>query len=59
MISGSAVGPVRYNGPGAAALTDKGVAIIFAAYVMGYGASALDIELPGPVGNSRLCFSDD
>lgn len=59
MISGSAIGPVRYNGPSDTALTDKGVAIIFAAFVMGYGASAADIHMSGPVGNSRLCFSDD
>jgi len=59
MISGSAIGPVRYNGPGGTALTDKGVAIIFAAFVYGYGATLLDIHLAGPVGNSRLCFSDD
>jgi len=59
MISGSAIGPVRYNGPSGTALTDKGVAIIFAAFVMGYGATAADISLQGPVGNSRLCFTDD
>lgn len=59
MISGSAIGPVRYNGPSGSALTDKGVAIIFAAFVMGYGATAAEISLQGPVGNSRLCFTDD
>ena len=59
MVSGSAIGPVRYNGPGGAALTDKGVAIIFAAFVSGYGSVLGDIEMPGPVGNSRLCFTDD
>lgn len=59
MISGSAIGPVRYNGPGGTALTDKGISIIFAAFVFGYGSSFQDIQLPGPVGNSRLCFMDE
>lgn len=59
MVSGSAIGPVRYNGPGGTALTDKGVSIIFAAFVFGYGSAFQDIQLPGPVGNSRLCFIDE
>jgi len=59
MISGNAIGSVRYNGPSGTALTDKGVAIIFAAFVMGYGATAAEVNLQGPVGNSRLCFTDD
>ena len=59
MVSGSAIGPVRYNGPGGTALTDKGVAIVFAAFVYGYGTTVADIQLHGPVGNSRLCFTDD
>ena len=59
MIKGGAIGPVRYNGPSAVALTDKGVAVIWAAFVMGYGATAAEVSLSGPVGNSRLCFSDD
>lgn len=58
-VSGSRVGGVRYNGPGADALTDKGIYVIFAAFVGGYWKSTLDdIFLPGPIGHSRLCFTD-
>jgi len=61
-ISGSRVGPVRYNGPGATALTDKGLYVVWAAFVMGAEGNlitAADINLPTPVGHSRLCFTDD
>ena len=60
-IGGNRIGSVRYNGPGATALTDKGVYVIWAAFVMGFtgSASAADIQMPSPVGHSRLCFTDD
>ena len=60
MISGSKIGSVRYNGPASNALTDKGLYIIYAAFVGGVlVAAASDIELPSPVGHSRLCFTDE
>lgn len=60
LIPGSKIGQVRYNGPLDNALTDKGVYVIWAAYVMGFGGSNLsNIAIPGPVGHSRLCFTDD
>ena len=34
MVSGSKVGSVRYNGPGASALTDKGLYVVYAAFVV-------------------------
>lgn len=60
MVSGSKVGNVRYNGDTANALTDKGLYIIFAAFVMGAAStvSSADINLPSPVGHSRFCFTD-
>ena len=59
MISGSKLGSVRYNGPSDAALTDKGLYVVWAAFVMGYNGGAGDISMTSPVGHSRLCFSDD
>ena len=60
MISGSKIGSVRYNGPASNALTDKGLYIIYAAFVGGVlVAASSDIELPSPVGHSRLCFTDE
>jgi len=61
MIKGSALGNVRYNGPSTAALTDKGIYILFAAYVMGTSTAVTtaDVHLADPVGHSRLCFTDD
>lgn len=61
MIKGSALGSVRYNGPSAAALTDKGIYIIYAAYVLGTSTAVTtaDIQLGNPTGHSRLCFTDD
>jgi len=59
MVKGSSVGHVRYNGPAASALTDKGLYVIWAAFVMGYNGTAVPISLPSPVGHSRLCFNDD
>jgi len=60
-ISGTKVGTVRYNGPSGAALTDKGIYVIYAAYVMGVGDAVTPamIRLPSVVGNTRMCFSDD
>jgi len=60
MIKGSSVGNIRYNGSGANALTDKGIYVIYAAFVMGVDSVLpADITLPSPVGHSRLCFNDD
>ena len=60
-ISGSTIGSVRYNGPSDTSLTDKGVYIIWAAFVMGVTntMSLADIDCPSPVGHSRLCFTDE
>lgn len=59
MINGSKLGSVRYNGPSDAALTDKGLHVVWAAFVMGYNGGAGDISMASPVGHSRLCFSDE
>ena len=46
-ISGSRVGSVRYNGASGDALTDKGVYVIWAAFVMGYQTAANgNVKLP-------------
>ena len=60
-IGGSRLGSVRYNGPSDTALTDKGLYVVWAAFVMGVTDTfALkDIDCPSPVGHSRLCFTDD
>ena len=60
-ISGSTLGSVRYNGPSDTALTDKGVYVIWAAFVMGVAntMALTDVDCPSPVGHSRLCFTDD
>ena len=59
-ISGSRLGSVRYNGPSVAALTDKGLYVVWSAFVMGVDSTALtDIALPAPVGHSRVSFTDD
>ena len=59
LINGNSIGSVRYNGPTNAALTDKGVYVIWSAFVMGYNGTLAEIKIPGPVGNSRLCFTDE
>jgi hypothetical protein len=61
MIDGSKIGSVRYNGPNDTALTDKGIYMIYAAYVMGVVGAVTPamIHLPAVVGNTRMCFSDD
>jgi len=62
-VSGSKVGSVRYNGPGTNALTDRGLYVLWSAFVMGYDRSQSgnrhNLSLPAPVGHSRLCFTDD
>ena len=54
-IGGSRLGSVRYNGPSDTALTDKGLYVIWAAFVMGVTntMSLTDIDCPSPVGHSR------
>lgn len=59
LIGGSSIGSVRYNGPTGTALTDKGLYVIWAAFVMGYNSSLAEIRIPSPVGHSRLCFTDE
>ena len=59
MIKGSQLGSVRYNGPSGTALTDKGLYVVWAAFVMGANVVSSLVELPSPVGHSRLCFTDD
>lgn len=59
-IAGSRIGNVRFNGPSADALTDKGIYVIAAAYVGGVMASSgtNDMILNGPLVSTRLCFTD-
>ena len=59
MIKGSQLGNVRYNGPSGTALTDKGLYVVWAAFVMGSNVASNFTDLPSPVGHSRLCFTDD
>lgn len=61
MIKGSSIGNVRYNGPSDTALTDKGVYVVWSAFVYGFTGTATtnDVSLASPVGHSRLCFRDD
>jgi hypothetical protein len=60
VVNGSNFGNVRYNGPAANALTDKGLYVVYAAFVMGTSINdPAAVSLPSPVGHSRLCFSDD
>ena len=65
-IPGSEIGNVRYNGPGIDALTDKGIYIIWAAYVSGVtaGMKGTDSATEGMVAptftmHSRLAFTDE
>ena len=57
-VSGNSLGSVRYNGPTGTALTDKGLYVVWAAFVMGYNNAADKVAMPSPVGHSRLCFID-
>jgi len=60
MVKGNRLGSVRYNGPSGTALTDKGLYVIWAAFVMGYAnLGAGEIGIASPVGHSRLCFTDE
>jgi len=60
MIKGNRLGSVRYNGPNETALTDKGLYVIWAAFVMGFAAGDQNgIGIASPVGHSRLCFTDE
>ena len=63
MISGKDIGNIRYNGPSAAALTDKGIYIIWAAYVSGNSAQPFGntegLVAPTFTMHSRLAFTDD
>ena len=56
------LGNVRYNGPTGTALTDKGIYVIWAAFIMGKtdtSFSTPDPTLSQVVVSSRLCFTDD
>ena len=63
MISGKDIGNIRYNGPTAAALTDKGIYVIWAAYISGNSAMVFDntqgLVAPTFTMHSRLAFTDD
>ena len=43
MVKGSKTGPVRYNGPDATALTDKGLYVVWAAFTLGWVIPVLTI----------------
>lgn len=60
-INGSKIGNVRYNGPSDTALTDKGIYVIYAAYVMGVAPNVTTamINLTAVVGNTQMCFKND
>lgn len=62
MVNGSSIGSVRYNGPTANALTDKGVYVIWSAYtgnvVNTTQAVGSGMVRPGVTMHSRLCFTD-
>lgn len=60
MVRGNSIGSVRYNGSTGAALTDKGLYVVWAAFVMGYtSVLTTAVTLPSPVGHSRVCFTDE
>lgn len=58
-ISGNKIGSIRYNAEDSTALVDKGLYIVYAAFVMGYRGDGDDIFLASPVGHSRFCFNDE
>lgn len=62
MVPGSEVGNVRYNGPSGAALTDKGIYVIWSAYVTGVvnttQTASSGMIKPGVTMHSRLAFTD-
>ena len=63
MISGKHIGQVRYNGPDATSLTDKGIYVIWAAYVSGSTVDMFNttegLVAPTFTMHSRLAFTDD
>lgn len=60
MVRGNSMGSIRYNGPTWQALTDKGLYVVWSAFVMGVVVSATSmINLASPVGHSRVCFTDE
>ena len=63
MVPGSKVGNVRYNGPSGTALTDKGIYVIWSAYVTGVvnttQTANTGMVKPGVTMHSRLAFTDD
>ena len=60
MIRGGSMGSIRYNGPTWQAFTDKGLYVVWAAFVMGVLVSATSmVNLASPVGHSRVCFTDE
>lgn len=65
MVSGSQIGSVRYNGPNANSLTDKGIYMIWSAFTLGAPSEtgvnypATTIRMSNPVAHSRFCFTDD
>lgn len=61
MVPGSKIGSVRYNGPGSDAYTDKGIYIVWAAYVSGtiVDEGVNGLQRPVLTMNSRLAFTDE
>ena len=65
MVSGSQIGSVRYNGPNANSLTDKGIYMIWSAFTLGVPNETGDTGVPpavkmsSPIAHSRFCFTDD
>lgn len=59
-IDGSKIGNVRYNGPDNTAYTDKGIYFIYSAFCAGSNSVTFGTlaNLPNPVVQSRLCFTD-
>ena len=61
MVPGSKVGNVRYNGPSGTALTDKGIYVIWSAYVTGVvnttQTANTGMVKPGVTMHSRLAFT--
>ena len=60
LVSGGKLGSVRYNGFSSTAATDKGLYVVWSAFVMGFvNTNNSGIELASPVGHSRFCFTDE
>lgn len=59
-IKGSDVGQVRYNVSEETAKTNVGIYLVWAAYTKGSATGGTgDVEMPNPVGHSRMCFVDN